>query len=112
VSGEKLSDRSEMLRLLDRLNERPPKGVLVMDQDRLSRGNMQEQGFILNTFRSNKVLIVTPHKVLDLNDESDEFQADIASLFARQELRMITRRMQRGRDQSAEAGNYIATRPP
>src|SRR5690606_35391570 len=76
------------------------------------RGNMQEQGFILNTFRANKVLIVMPHKTLDLNDESDEFQADISSLFARQELRMITRRMQRGRDLSAEAGNYIGTRPP
>lgn len=112
VSGERLSDRTEMLRLLDRINENPPKGVLVMDQDRLSRGNMQEQGFILNTFRSNNVLIVTPHKVLDLNDESDEFQADITSLFARQELRMITRRLQRGRDISAESGNYVGTRPP
>jgi len=112
ISGERLSDRTEMLRLLDWINERPTRGVLVMDQDRLSRGNMQEQGFILNSFRSNNVLIVSPHKVLDLNDESDEFQADITSLFARQELRMITRRLQRGRDISAESGKYIGTRPP
>jgi DNA invertase Pin-like site-specific DNA recombinase len=112
VSGERLTDRTEMLRLLDRLNDDPPAGVLVMDLDRLSRGSMQEQGFILETFRSNNVLIVTPTKVLDLNDESDEFQADISSLFARRELKMITRRLQRGRDLSAESGNFVSTRPP
>lgn len=112
VSGERLSDRTEMLRLLDRINEDPPAGVLVVDQERLSRGNMQEQGFILETFRSNNVLIVTPYKVLDLNDESDEFQADVSALFARRELKMINRRLQRGRNLSAEEGNFISTRPP
>lgn len=112
VSGDRLIDRVEMLRLLDRINENPPAGVLVIDMERLGRGSMQEQGFILETLRNNNVLIVMPNKVLNLNDESDEFQADISSLFARRELKMIKKRLQRGRDLSAEEGNYIATRPP
>lgn len=112
VSGESLFHRPEMLKLLDDLEIRKPNGVLVMDIDRLGRGNMQEQGLILETFRRLKCRIITPIKVYDLNNESDELMTEVQSLFARQELKMITRRMQRGRIAAAEEGNYIATRPP
>lgn len=112
VSGESLFHRPEMLKLLDDLDARKPNGVLVMDIDRLGRGNMQEQGLILETFRRLKCLIITPTKVYDLSNESDELMTEVQSLFARQELKMITRRMQRGRKAAAEEGNYIATRPP
>lgn len=112
VSGESLFHRPEMLRLLDDLDARKPKGVLVMDIDRLGRGNMQEQGLILDTFRRVNSLIITPTKVYNLRDESDELMTEVQSLIARQELKMITRRMQRGRKASVEEGNYIGTRPP
>jgi len=112
VSGESLFHRPQMLKLLEDMETNAPKGVLVMDMDRLGRGNMQEQGLILDTFRRHNVLIVTPAKTYDLNDESDELMTEIQTLFARQELRMITRRMQRGRVASVEEGNYIGTRPP
>lgn len=112
VSGESLFHRPEMLSLMDKMEKRRPKGVLVMDMDRLGRGNMQEQGLILETFRKHQTLIITPSKIYNLNDESDELMTEVQSLFARQELKMITRRMQRGRKASVEEGNYIATRPP
>ena len=112
VSGESLFHRPEMLRLLDDLEAHKPKGVLVMDIDRLGRGNMQEQGLILDTFRRVNSLIITPTKVYNLRDESDELMTEVQSLIARQELKMITRRMQRGRRASVEEGNYIGTRPP
>lgn len=112
VSGESIFHRPEMLRMLDLMETRKPCGVLVMDMDRLGRGNMQEQGLILETFRKFDTRIVTPSKIYNLNDESDELMTEVQSLFARQELKMITRRMQRGRKASAEEGNYIGTRPP
>jgi site-specific DNA recombinase len=112
VSGESIFHRPEMLRMLDLMEIRLPKGVLVMDMDRLGRGNMQEQGLILETFRRLKCHIITPTKVYDLSNESDELMTEVQSLLARQELKMITRRMQRGRKASAEEGNYIGTRPP
>ena len=112
VSGESLFHRPQMLKLLEDMETNAPKGVLVMDMDRLGRGNMEEQGLILNTFRQHRVLIVTPLKTYDLNDETDEFMTEIQSLFARQELKMINRRLQRGRIASIEEGNFISPVPP
>lgn len=112
VSGESLLHRPEMQELLREVDSKSYDAVLVMDIDRLGRGNMQEQGLIQETFRRSGTKIITPRKTYDLNDESDELMTEVESLFARQELKMITRRMQRGRKQSAESGNYIGTRPP
>lgn len=112
VSGESLFHRPEMNELLREVEAGEYDAVLVMDIDRLGRGDMQEQGLILNTFRASDTKIITPSKTYDLKDESDELMTEIQTVFARQELRTITRRMQRGRVQSVEAGNYIATRPP
>ncbi|RXZ84467.1 recombinase family protein [Paenibacillaceae bacterium] len=112
VSGESLFHRPEMIKMLEGMEQSPPKGIFVMDMERLGRGNMQEQGLILDTFRRHKVLIITPNKIYDLNDESDELMTEVQALFARQELKVITRRLQRGRVDSVEEGNYIATRPP
>ena len=112
VSGESLFHRPQMLKLLEDMETNAPKGVLVMDMDRLGRGNMQEQGLILDTFRRHNVLIVTPAKTYDLNDESDELMTEIQAFIARQELKLITRRMQRARVSAIEDGNYLAPNPP
>lgn len=112
VSGESLFNRPEMTELLKEVERGDYTAVLCMDIDRLGRGNMQEQGLILNTFRETDTKIITPTKTYDLKDESDELMTEIQTLFARQELKIITRRMQRGRVQSVESGNYIGTRPP
>lgn len=112
ASGESLFHRPEMLRMMDLMETRKPKGILVMDVDRLGRGNMQEQGLILETFRRLNILIITPRKVYDLNNEFDEEYSEFEAFMARKELKIITRRLQGGRKRSAEEGNYIATRPP
>lgn len=112
VSGESLLHRPEMQELLKEVDRGEYDAVLVVDMDRLGRGNMQEQGLILETFRRTDTKIITPAKTYDLNNESDEFMSEVNALFARRELKLITGRMQRGRRLSAESGNYIATRPP
>lgn len=112
ASGESIYHRPEMLRMMSMMEERRPKGVLVVDMDRLGRGDMQEQGIILGTFRRLDVKIITPRKIYDLNDEFDEEYSEFEAFMARKELKIITRRLQRGRVLSVEAGNYIGTRPP
>lgn len=111
-TGEALIYRPEMQRLLKDVESGLYQAVLAIDFDRLGRGDMQEQGMILNAFRETETKIITPTKTYDLLDESDELMTEVQSLLARQELKIITRRMQRGRVQSVEAGNYIGTRPP
>lgn len=112
VSGESLNQRPEMLKLLDEIRNGLYDAVLVMDMDRLGRGNMQEQGLILDAFKESKTKIITPRKTYDLNDEFDEEYSEFEAFMARKELKIITRRMQRGRIKSIEEGNYIGTYAP
>lgn len=112
VSGESLAHRPQMIELLKEVENGEYDAVLVMDMDRLGRGNMQEQGLILETFRQSETKIITPRKTYDLTDEFDEEYTEFETFMARRELKIITRRMQGGRVRSVEEGNYIGTRPP
>ncbi|CAI6075425.1 hypothetical protein PAECIP112173_02374 [Paenibacillus sp. JJ-100] len=112
VSGESLVHRPQMLKLLKDVEARLYDAVLVMDIDRFGRGNMQEQGLILETFRNADTKIITPRKTYDLHDEFDEEYSEFEAFMARKELKIITRRMQGGRVRSVEEGNYLGTRPP
>jgi site-specific DNA recombinase len=112
VSGESLMARPQMLELLREVENGEYDAVLVMDMDRLGRGNMQEQGLILDTFKASKTKIITPRKIYNLEDEWDEEYSEFEAFMARKELKIITRRLQRGRARSVEDGNYIGNVPP
>ncbi|MGC4375882.1 recombinase family protein [Fictibacillus sp. Mic-4] len=112
VSGESLAFRPQMLELLQEVEQGKYDAVLCMDMDRLGRGNMKEQGLILETFQMTNTKIITPRKTYDLNDEWDEEYSEFEAFMARKELKIINRRLQGGRIRSVEEGNYIGTRPP
>jgi site-specific DNA recombinase len=112
VSGESLIHRAEMMQLLAEIEDKQYDAVLVMDMDRLGRGNMREQGLILETFQKSGTKIITPRKTYDLQDEFDEEYSEFEAFMARKELKVITRRLQSGRMRSIEEGNYLGTRPP
>lgn len=112
VSGESVANRPKMLELLNEVERGLYDAVLVMDIDRLGRGNMQDQGLILDTFKKSNTKIITPRKIYDLSNEWDEEYSEFEAFMARKELKIITRRMQRGRIKSIEEGNFIATNPP
>lgn len=112
LSGESISYRPKMLELLDEVKENKYDAVLVMDIDRLGRGNMQDQGLILDTFKKSNTKIITPRKIYDLSNEFDEEYSEFEAFMARKELKLITRRMQRGRVKSVEDGKFIAATAP
>ena len=112
ISGESISYRPKMLELLDEVKRGLYDAVLVMDIDRLGRGNMQDQGLILDTFKQSKTKIITPRKVYDLSNEFDEEYSEFEAFMARKELKLITRRMQRGRIKSVEEGKCISSNAP
>nr|WP_025775190.1 recombinase family protein [Clostridium botulinum] len=112
VSGESLFFRPKMLELLKEIENKQYSGVLVMDMQRLGRGNMQDQGIILETFKKSNTKIITPMKTYDLSNDFDEEYSEFEAFMSRKELKMINRRMQGGRVRSVEDGNYIATNAP
>lgn len=109
VSGDSLFARPAMLRLLDEISRFD--SILCMDIDRLGRGNMKEQGIILETIKQSDVKIITPRKTYDLNNELDETYSEFQAFIARQELKMIRSRMQRGLRRSAEEGYHLGPSP-
>jgi site-specific DNA recombinase len=112
VSGESIIHRPKMIELLKEVESSKYDAVLVMDVDRLGRGDMKDQGIILETFKNSKTKIITPRKTYDLTNEFDEEYSEFEAFMARKELKLITRRMQRGRIKSIEEGNYIGTYAP
>lgn len=111
VSGSSIAARPQMQRLLDALYADTYDMVLCMDIDRLGRGNMSDQGLILEAFRESGTLIVTPTKTYDLTNDEDEEMTEFKAFFARREYKMIRKRMQRGLMQTIAAGGYVANEP-
>lgn len=112
LSGESIFHRPKMLELLQEIESNKYDGVIVMDMQRLGRGDMQDQGLILKTFKDSNTMIITPNKTYDLANEFDEEYSEFEAFMSRKELKMITRRMQRGVKISVEEGNFNAPRPP
>lgn len=111
VSGESLYARPEMLRLLADIEKGRYEAVLCMDIDRLGRGAMSDQGVILETLKAADTKIITPRKIYDLNNDIDETYSEFESFMARQELKVIKRRMQRGIQRTIKDGGYVANAP-
>ncbi len=111
ASGDSLAGRREMQRLLVDCEAGTFEAVLCMDIDRLGRGSMAEQGYILDTFKRTGVQLVTPRKTFDLNNDLDETYSEFESFIARQELKAIKRRLQRGIQRSAQEGSFLSVPP-
>lgn len=112
VSGDSIAKRPKMIKLLEEIEKNMYDAVLCMDIDRLGRGDMQDQGRIINTFKKTNTLIITPDKTYNLNNDLDEEMTEFKTFFARRELKVITKRMQRGRVKSIEEGNFIGSVAP
>lgn len=112
VSGESLLNRPAMLELLKDVESGQCDAVLVMDIQRLGRGDMEEQGLILKTFKKANVKIITPDKIYDLNNEFDEEYSEFEAFMSRKEYKMINKRLQRGVIHSVKEGNYNGAYAP
>lgn len=112
VSGDSISARPRIKKLLAAAEKRVYAGVLCMDIDRLARGDTVDQGIIARTFRLSGTLIITPKKIYDPRSEFDEEYFEFELFMARREFRMIGRRIQRGRVRSAGEGRFIGSRAP
>lgn len=112
VSGDTISARPQMQQLLRDLEQGRWAGVLVMDVDRLGRGDSIDQGTILKTFKYAGAKVITVYKTYDPNNEVDEEFFEFNQQIARSEYRRIKRRMWAGRVASAHDGKYQSPKPP
>lgn len=112
VSGETISARPQMQRLLSEIEQGCWQGVLVMEIERLARGDTIDQGIVAQTFKYSETKIITPSKTYDPNNEFDEEFFEFGLFMSRREYKTINRRLQRGRIASVKEGKWLGTRPP
>ena len=112
VSGESIADRPEVQKMLNEVKIGSWKGVLVVEVERLARGNTKDQGFVAEAFSISSTKIITPMKIYDPNNEFDEEYFEFGLFMSRREYKVINRRLQRGRITSVKEGKYVGNIAP
>ena len=79
VSGERISDRREMQKVLKEIERPEVGGILCFNASRLSRGDLLDCGTLIINLRFTSTLVATPMVVYNLEDnrERQYFQDDL-----------------------------------
>ena len=112
VSGETIDDRPEMLRLLSLIESPKVQAVLIVEPQRLSRGDLEDAGRIIKLFRYTNTLICTPPITYDLRNEYDRDNFERELKRGNEFLEYQKKIMLRGREQSVKQGNFIGSIAP
>lgn len=112
VSGDSIDARPQMKRLLSEVEAGIWEGVLVMEVERLARGDTIDQGRVQRAFFYSSTLIVTPAKTYDPRNEFDNEYFEFNLFMSRREYAAIKRRMQNGRVRSVKDGYYVGNTAP
>lgn len=112
VSGETISARPVMQQLLSEVEAGMWDGVLVVEVERLARGDTIDQGIVSRAFQFSGTKIITPTKTYDPNNEFDEEYFEFGLFMSRREYKTIKRRLNAGRISSVKEGKYVGNKPP
>lgn len=112
VSGETIQDRPEMKKVLDRIQAENITGVLVIEPQRLSRGDLSDCGTVIRAFRYTETLVITPTKTYDLSDKFDRKFFEMELMRGNDYLEYVKEIMNRGRLASVSEGNFIGSVAP
>lgn len=112
VSGDTIAARPVMQQVLAEVEQGIWTGVLVMEVERLARGDTIDQGIVAQTFKLSDTKIVTPIKTYDPNNEYDEEYFEFGLFMSRREYKTINRRLQRGRLASVKEGKFVSNKTP
>lgn len=112
VSGESIEARPQIQKLLKLVEQKYYTGVLVVEIERLARGDSIDQGIILKTFKLSNTKIITPAKIYDFKQEIDEEYMEFGLFMSRREYKIISKRLLRGRNLSASEGKFVSSHAP
>ena len=107
VSGDTIAARPVMQQLLQEVQDGRWEGVLVVEVERLARGDTVDQGIVAQTFQYSETRIITPLKTYDPTNEYDEEYFEFGLFMSRREYKTIKRRLMRGREASSKEGKWV-----
>ena len=111
-SSESIDDRPEMLRLLKAIESPNIKAILVVEPQRLCRGDLEDMGRLIKLLRYTNTYVLTPHKTYDLRDEYDRDAFERELKRGNEYLEYTKKILQRGTLLSVKEGNYVGSTPP
>lgn len=112
ASAETIKDRPEFQRVLSRIESPSIRAVLVVDVPRLSRGDLEDAGKVLNSFRYSKTYIITKERVYDPTDEVDLMFLEMQLKQGNQYLEYTKKVLSRGKEVAASKGAFLTCNPP
>ena len=112
VSGEKIASRPEFKKVLKLIESPKIKALLIVEPQRLTRGDLEEMGFLMKRLKYTSTLVITPERIYDLRDEYawDAFERELKR--GNEYLEYYKKIQNRGRLASVAAGNYIGSIAP
>lgn len=112
VSGETIESRPKVQELLRRIESPRIKAVLIVEPQRLSRGDLEDIGRLVKILRYTNTLAITLQYSYDLNDERDRDMFERELKRGNEFLEYQKRIMGNGRILSVQNGNFIGQHPP
>lgn len=111
-SSESIDGRPEMLRLLKAIESPKVKAILVVEVQRLCRGDLEDMGRLIKLLRYTNTFVLTPQKTYDLRDEYDRDAFERELKRGNEYLEYTKKILQRGTLLSVKEGNYVGSTPP
>lgn len=111
-SGETISERKGMQVLLKKIESPKYKAVLIVEIQRLSRGDLEDAGRLIKLFRYTNTLVITPQRTYDIRDEFDRDYFERELKRGNEFLEYTKKRMSAGTSLSVSSGNYVGSVPP
>ena len=112
VSGETISERPEMLNVLAQIENPKLKAVLVVDPQRLSRGDLEDCGKVVNAFRYSNTEVITTLMSYDLRNKMQRKFFEQELMRGNDFLEYTKEILLRGRIAAVKRGCYIGNIPP
>ena len=112
VSGESLSDRVEIQKVLARIEDPHVAGIIVVEPQRLSRGDLEDCGKLISTLQYTNTLVATPMMIYSMDHKMERrfFQDEL--MRGRDYLEYTKEILLRGRIAAVKKGCYISVVPP
>lgn len=112
VSGESISERIKIQKILARIEDPNVVGVVCVDPQRLSRGDLLDCGTLMNAFLYTKTLVATPMMTYDLSNKMERrfFQDEL--MRGRDYLDYVKEVLNRGKVAAIKKGNFINSLAP
>lgn len=111
-SGETIANRPQMQAILRRIESPDVKALVCVEPSRLTRGDLEDIGYLVKILRYTKTIVITLRGAFDLNDDRDRDQFERELMRGNEYLEYTKQIQWNGRLLAVQNGNFIGQTAP